>query len=319
MRDTSRPRRERSTSRRDREQRDRDRDRDRERERRGDRDRDDYRRDRDDYRRERDDYLRRDRDLDKDVDVDVDDPRRWRDDGKRDERVAARRERENRDRIRDRLPREEGWEDRHGGRWTVVEDRDSRNKRSSGRDRRSGILDDGKEKDDRKERDRGEREKEKEPAWMDTYIPTGTGAGILGGKGGDGELDGIQAFKKGMKAKEQKDLSSPEEALEASHTDKQNGSSTAGAISSAALSSDKPLDEIQLFKLMMKKEQEQKKSQKLPTSVTEPTLTGPTLKEVENGVSGHMRIRDQRTVSTPSNGTSRQIRVFPRLIYQLRR
>lgn len=312
MRDSSRPRRERSTSGREREERDRERDRDR----RGDRERDDYRRDREDFRRERDDYLRRDRDLDKDVDVD--DPRRWRDDGKRDERVAARREREHRDRIRDRPPREDGWEERHGGRWTVVEDRDSRNKRSSGRDRRSGILDDGKEKDDRKERDRDrerEKEKEKEPAWMDTYIPTSTGAGILGGKGGEGELDGIQAFKKGMKAKEQKDLSS-DEALEPSNIDGSNGSSTAGIISSSALSSDKPLDEIQLFKLMMKKEQEQKNLQKLSASATEPTLTGPSLKEVENGVSGLMRIRDQRIVSTPSNGTSRQRQVLPRLMYR---
>lgn len=302
MCDSSRPRRERSASRRASELRDRDRERAhelrdmREHERRGDRNREDYRRDREDYRR--DEHPRRDRDLDKDVD----DPRRWTDDGKWDER-AAKRERDHRERARDRLPDDEG-------RWKVVEDRDSRNKRSSGRDRRSGILDDGKEKDDRRERDRDRGEREKEPAWMDTYIPASSGAGVLGGKGSEGELDGIQAFKKGMKAKEQRDLSSSEETLEASNIDRPNGSPTAGPVSSAALSSDKPLDEIQLFKLMMKKEQEQKNSQKLPISSTEPTFTGPTLREIENGVSDLMRIKDQRVASTSSNasnGTSYQV------------
>ena len=169
------------------------------------------------------------------------------------------------------------------------------------------MLDDGKEKDDRKERDRDrdreqrEREKEKEPAWMDTYIPTGPGAGILGGKGSEGELDGIQAFKKGMKAKEQKDLPSSGEMLERADVDGPNGSSKIAAPSSTLLS-EKPLDEIQLFKLMMKMEQEQKMPQKLQTSVTEPTLTGPSLQEIENG--GLSGIRDNRVISTPSNGTS---------------
>jgi hypothetical protein len=234
----------------------------------------------------------------------VDDPRRWRDDGKRDERVAARREREYRERVRDRPSREEGWEpsgDRHGGRWTVVEERDSRNKRSSGRDRRSGVLDDGKEKDDRKDRERDrDREREKEPAWMDTYIPSDSVAGILGGIGGEGELDGIQAFKKGMKAKEQKEAPSPKEPREANQP---SVLLKAGPEPQAAPPSDKPLDEIQRFKLMMRKEQEQKAPEISQPPAPEPTLTGPTLQEVESRVSDLARIREQRKISTISTGT----------------
>ena len=89
-----------------------------------------------------------------------------------------------------------------------MEEREARTKRGAerggGRDRRNG--DDEKERGEPKSsgRDR-DREREKEPAWMDTYIPPATsGTGILGGKGADGELDGIQAWKKGMKEKEKK-------------------------------------------------------------------------------------------------------------------
>lgn len=294
-RDNSRQRRERSSSRRDRDRGDRDRDRDRDR--RGDGDRDDYRKDKEDYRR--DDYLRRDRDLEKDMEVD--DPRRWRDDGKRDERVAARREREYRERVREKPSREEGWEpssDRQ--RWTVVEERDGRNKRSSGRDRRSGVLDDGKEKDDRKDRDR-DREREKEPAWMETYTPADSAPGILGGKGGDDELDGIQAFKKDMKAKEQKDVPSSTEKSREADADQPSGSSKAENASTA------PLDEIQLFRLMMKKEQKQNVPEELLVSTSEP-ISGPTPHELGNGAPP--RIKDQRKISTISNGTTCPLSIF---------
>lgn len=245
--------------------------------------------------------MRRDRDLDKDVDAE--DPRRWRDDGKRDERVAARREREYRERTRDRPPRErdEAWEDRHGGRWTVVEERDSRNKRSSGRDRRSGALDEVKEKDDRRERgDRDrEREKEKEPAWMDAYIPTNSGAGILGGKGSEGELDGIQAFKRGMKAKEQKDA--PEDPRDT--VDSSSKIDTSPPITSTGQPSEKPLDEIQLFKLMMKKEQEQKIPENSKASVVETISAGPSLQEIQHGIPGLAKAKDHHNISVSSNGT----------------
>ena len=167
--------------------------------------------------------------------------------------MAARREREYRERTRDRPPRErdDAWDDRHGGRWTVVEERDSRNKRSSGRDRRSGALDDVRDKDDRRDRDRGgDRDKEKEPAWMDAYIPSGPGRGILGTKAGEGEIDGIQAFKKGMKAKEQKDAPTSEDSRNPEEFEKPES-----GVATVSQPSENALDEIQLFKLMMKKEQ----------------------------------------------------------------
>lgn len=105
-----------------------------------------------------------------------DDPRRWRDDGKREDRVRSQR-----DRDRD-------------NRWQTTEERDSRLKR---RDRKN--VDDGKDKDRRDDRD---KDREKEPAWMETYVPD-TSGGILGGK--TGEMDSIQAWKKDMKEKEEKD------------------------------------------------------------------------------------------------------------------
>ncbi|GLB36314.1 hypothetical protein LshimejAT787_0306020 [Lyophyllum shimeji] len=212
-RDSSRPRREPSTSRRDREQEEFRRDRDRERE----------------------------RDLDRDID---DNPRRWRDDGKRDERIAARRAAE-----RERLREKDSTLDPGDRRWPV-EDRETRGKRPTGRERKAGpVTDDGKDRDERRDR---ERQREKEPAWMDTYIPPPSSAGILGGKAGDGELDGIQAWKKERKEKEMKD--------------KVASSSVAGsgvgiqepASIETQEANGKPLDEIQLFRLLMKREEEKK-------------------------------------------------------------
>ena len=144
-------------------------------------------------------------------------------------------------------------------RWTPADDRDGRYKRSSARERKSGHLgDEGKEKEDRKDR---ERDKEKEPAWMDTYIPTDPSPGILGGQIPGGELDGIQAWKKGLKAKEVKD-----------HEDRSpnaQGQSLGQPSSSSALSepTEKAMDEIQLFKLMMKREEEKKKSEDISIPV----------------------------------------------------
>ncbi|KAF5377658.1 hypothetical protein D9615_005256 [Tricholomella constricta] len=217
VRDSSRPRREHSPSRRG---------------------------ERDEHRRERD----RERDLDRDTD---EDPRRWRDDGKRDERMAARRAERHSERLRDK----DSTLDPAERRWVAAEDRESRAKRPTGRDRKAGPLtDDGKDRDDRRDR---EREREKEPAWMDTYIPPPSNGGILGGKTGDGELDGIQAWKKERKEKEMKE---------------QGGlpltkGTGAGAQESTSIekpdANGKPLDEIQLFRLLMKREEEKKKSDAL--------------------------------------------------------
>ncbi|OBZ79743.1 hypothetical protein A0H81_00697 [Grifola frondosa] len=89
-------------------------------------DREDYDRDRDDnYRgdvRDRYDYSRRPRDLE----WEDEDQRRWRDDGRRDERMAARR----------------GWDrydDRDRERPTAPEDRETRAKRGTGRDRKVEV------------------------------------------------------------------------------------------------------------------------------------------------------------------------------------
>ena len=80
------------------------------------------------------------------------------------------------------------------------EDRDGRRKRRSARDKRE----DAKEREDR-----GGQDREKELAWMDTYVLSETGPGVLGGKGDAGELDmeqldAIQLFKLMMKREESK-------------------------------------------------------------------------------------------------------------------
>lgn len=172
---------------------------------------------------------RRDRDRDDD-----DDGRHWRDDGKRDERMAARRDRE-RARVQERESDDRRWppgEDRDGGRY----------KRNVGRERKMvGTVDEPKEKDDRK--------KEKEPAWMDTYIPNESTSGILGGQDPNGELDGIQAWKKGLREKDTRDK-------EASATTVRLSKSLAEPVSDLT---DKPLDEIQIFRLLMKKEEDKKR------------------------------------------------------------
>lgn len=214
-RDSSRPRRSPSRSRRERDD-------GKDRPSRNDRDRDEYKRE----------EHRHERDADR---IPEDDPRHWRDDGKRDERMAVR-----------RALRERGdhWEPSQDRRWTPGDERDGRDKRSSGRDKKSGgNRDEPRDREDRRER---EREKEKEPAWMETYVPTMSTSGILGGKSADGGLDGIQAWKKGLKEKELqgKNLEISSESNVPAGQDVE----------------DKNLDEIQIFKLLMKREEEKKKS-----------------------------------------------------------
>jgi zinc finger CCCH domain-containing protein 13 len=135
------------------------------------------------------------------------------------------------------------WDSTAERRWVSVEERDGRPKRVTGREKRNGPnADDTREREDRRDRER-DREREKEPAWMDTYIPNPSSGNILGSKGVDGELDGIQAWKKGMKEKELK-----------ATTNESNG-----AESNPSLPNEQ-LDEIQLFRLLMKREEEKKKS-----------------------------------------------------------
>jgi zinc finger CCCH domain-containing protein 13 len=93
---------------------------------------------------------------------------------------------------------------------------------------------------------------------METYVPASSGGGILGGKTAEGEVDGLQAWKQGMKAKEQK------EKEKAETKDKSVAPATPEAkseVASSTVKSDSSLDEIQLFKLMMKKEEGKKNTE----------------------------------------------------------
>ncbi|KAG6911836.1 hypothetical protein DXG01_000083 [Tephrocybe rancida] len=173
------------------------------------------------------------RERDRESEREADDDRRWRDDGKRDERLAARRT----DRQGERFREKDVVLEPADRRWVAAEDRESRVKRTGGRDRKSGILaDEGK--DDRKER---------EPAWMDTYVPSSPSAGILGGKTGDGELDGIQAWKKERKEKELKEKNDASSATRAAVGTQETAPKPEA--------NGNPLDEIQLFRLLMKQEE----------------------------------------------------------------
>ncbi|OCH96494.1 hypothetical protein OBBRIDRAFT_882979 [Obba rivulosa] len=248
VRDTSRSRRDTSISRRDRDRDERDRGRDR----RADGERDDSRRDKDEStRRDRldwDDFYNRVQDRDdhqprdgKDIARDVDDdPRRWRDDGKRDERLVARRDRE---RQWDRF------DERDRERPSANDDRDGRSRRANGRERRG--VEEGKDREDRRE-----REKEAEPAWMETYIPSTPGGGILGGQSADGELDSIQAWKKGMKERERKEKES-DIVTEVKEKDNRDSEEVPSSTSkpNPLTGVDNQLDEIQIFKLLMKQAQ----------------------------------------------------------------
>ncbi|OSD03522.1 hypothetical protein PYCCODRAFT_1476918 [Trametes coccinea BRFM310] len=286
VRDSSRTRRDPSTSRRDRDREDRDRPR------RGDGNRDDRREKDDTGRRDRDDYLRRDWDdsYDRDrfdysrrnKDDGEDDPRRWRDDGRREERLAARRDRDRWDRF----------EERDRERPSAGDERDTRTRRAGGRERRlGGSNDDGKDREDRRDRD---KDREAEPAWMETYVPTTPGAGILGGKGADGELDGIQAWKKGMKEKERKEKAG--DAPEGNKAAPANGAEQQG--SSTA---ENALDEIQMFKLMMKREAEKKEGEKPQNG--HPELGPP-------GLSNSSSVQTSRSDSVPLSDPAIIVQTF---------
>lgn len=82
-------------------------------------------------------------------------------------------------------------------------DRDSRDGWSLAEEK--GGRRGGRDRDDKRERD-----KEKEPAWMETYVPPSSAGGILGGKGAEGEIDSIQEWKLNMKRAERKALGLPE-------------------------------------------------------------------------------------------------------------
>lgn len=101
---------------------------------------------------------------------------------------------------------------------------------------------------------------------METYIPTTTGGGILGGKGADGELDGIQAWKKGMKEKERKEKG--ETHADGGKAADTNGTSDKPASAAPSPNSETPMDEIQLFKMMMKREAEKKEGERVQNGLS---------------------------------------------------
>lgn len=157
--------------------------------------------------------------------------------------------------------RERNWDRYEDRERPTTDDRDGRPKRAAGRDRRNGG-EEGKDREERRERER-ERDREAQPAWMETYIPTTPGGGILGGSTGDGELDGIQAWKKGMKEREQKENGvdqAPEPAKQNLEEGNAGASSLPASSSTPAAAPEAQLDEIQLFKLMMKREAEKKEN-----------------------------------------------------------
>lgn len=90
---------------------------------------------------------------------------------------------------------------------------------------------------------------------METYVPSEPLVGILGGVASTGELDGIQAWKKGMKDKEREKEKDEKEGT---------GRSARDASKTTALEKPtreetevaQPMDEIQLFRLMMQKAKE---------------------------------------------------------------
>ena len=131
---------------------------------------------------------------------------------------------------------------------------------------------------------------------MDTYIPSGPGTGILGTKAGEGELDGIQAFKKGMKAGEHMDAPTSEDFRNPEELEKLDKPSQNDA-ASMSQPSENALDEIQLFKLMMKKEQSHK---------TQDTSQGPAAEQVHN----ESALRDIKDTSRPPPQSSKWILTY---------
>ena len=182
----------------------------------------------------------------------------------------AKRERGDKERASER---DSAWES-SDRRW-AAEERDSRAKRAT-RDRKAAQGDDAKDREERRDRER-EREKEKEPAWMDAYIPNGPSFGILGGRGPDGELDGIQAWKKGMKEKEQREREKEQGPSPTVGQGELNADSSVDKVDAL----EKQLDEIQLFKLLMKREEEKKKTDM--SSNTAPADPVPPVSSMSNG------------------------------------
>lgn len=131
--------------------------------------------------------------------------RRSRDEADKDTK-EERRDRDRREKAREHPDTKRDRELREG--WTIGEERTSSTRRTPGRgsERRTSAADE--DKDIRKERG-----KDKEPAWMDDYIPEAGApkAGIFGGKV-EGIDDEIQAWKKKQASAKQQTIAIPSTA-----------------------------------------------------------------------------------------------------------
>jgi hypothetical protein len=121
---------------------------------------------------------------------------------------------------------------------------------------------------------------------MDTYIPS-SGSNGLGRAPGD--LDGIQAFKREIKEREQKEQGTVQD------------DDRCGDFEGKANTSEPHLDEIQLFKLMMKREEQKKKADQSPLAA--PSLLADTPSETKdstpNDLSSTEASAEHRTYPLP--------------------
>jgi zinc finger CCCH domain-containing protein 13 len=89
-------------------------------------------------------------------------------------------------------------------------------------------------------------------------------------------MDGIQAWKKGMKEKEEKEKEKEKGIVESTETTggKPAAQTPVDAQINHTSATEGQLDEIQLFKMMMKRDQVKSKPSELGSSPTEPSFSG---------------------------------------------
>ncbi|GJJ13782.1 hypothetical protein Clacol_008039 [Clathrus columnatus] len=134
----------------------------------------------------------------------IDEKRKSRDENDKDTKEERKdRDRERRDRLREHPDAKRDRELREG--WTIGEERSHAARRAPGRggERRTSGADEDKEV-------RKDREKDKEPAWMDDYVPEPNApkAGIFGGKI-EGMEDELQAWKRKQASTKQQTTTAP--------------------------------------------------------------------------------------------------------------
>lgn len=107
---------------------------------------------------------------------------------------------------------------------------------------------------------------------MEADVPNEPMSGILGGGSTTGELDGIQAWKKGLRDKEKDEKENRGALSEGERTPAPNADGEKQSPDSKL--SSQPLDEIQLFRLMMQKEKEKRDFDPMETSPVIPSKPG---------------------------------------------